>query len=105
MEKAVGWAVLPNGYIVSTIKRDEKMKAVDNMIALISSLLVADSGRADLSEEGDYETMVFPEDNEELAEIDFARYASEEEAISGHKAMVRRWLEMPAGISRLKEEV
>lgn len=97
---------LPNGYIVSTIHRDEKMLAMDQMISLVTNLLTGDMGRADLATPGDYETMVFPGENEEpsdFGELDFARYDTPEEALEGHEWMVKRWREIPPGLSRADE--
>src|SRR5262245_52369685 len=37
-----------------------------------------------------FETMVFPS-RDKLSNLDVERYATEEEAIAGHKAMVEKW--------------
>lgn len=78
--------------VVSTIKRDEELKAMDEVLGFFDELLPE---RANLSEDGDYETMVFHCDSDGevtyWTELDFARYNSEEEAKEGHRLLVEKW--------------
>ena len=99
----VDWTTLPNGYVVSTIERSEIGQTFDSLLQTFIEAIVGDTGRADLAQEGDYETMVFPFADGEISdwcELDFARYENHEEALEGHARMVTRWKEMPAGIAR-----
>lgn len=79
------------------------MQAVDKMIQMVTDLVSGDVGRANLDQPGNYETMVFPGRREEIsdhAELDFARWDTEQNARIGHEQMVKKWLEMPPGLSR-----
>ena len=94
------------GYVVSTIRLSEEVRAIDTTIGLMQSV-IGDLGRADLGASGDYESMVFPGDEtgiQSYTEIDFDRYATEPEALVGHDALIEKWAAMPAGISRDKKE-
>lgn len=88
--------MLDNGYLVSTIERDNLTKAFDGMLSTIISF-VGDVGRCDLGASGKYETMVFP--NGEWHELDFKRYDTVAEAESGHAEMVDKWTNMPSGMT------
>ncbi len=78
-------------HIVSTVKRSELVTALDTILGLTDDIL---DRVAQLSAPGDYETMVFDSHEEEIIdweERDFARYGTEEAALLGHEAMVKKW--------------
>ena len=106
-EQSLRQTHVEGGYVVSTIRRDDSLQALDGMLEMMTAI-VGDIGRADLSAEGEYETMVFPGTAKagisNWTELDFQRYDSEEEARAGHEAMVEKWKEMPAGITRKRED-
>ena len=86
--------VLSNGYLVSTIALSEQLAPLDSLIATFAEL-VGDTERAKLGTPGGYETMVFAAENGEVTnwlELDFRRYATEEEARAGHEEIVETWL-------------
>lgn len=102
-KNSIAWTPLPNDYIVSTI--EISTHELDELITTFRNLLFenGDDGRSDLSTPGDFETMVFPgtgNDITDYGELDFARYATRDEALEGHAVMVARWKEMPSGIAR-----
>ncbi len=94
--------VLDNGYLVSTIERDDLTKAFDGMISTMIAF-VGDVGRSDFSTPGKYETMVFPDG--EWHELDFKRYDTVAEAESGHAEMVAKWTTMPSGMAVSKSPI
>lgn len=108
-ENSVRSTHLSNGYIVSTVKRSGFVKKLDEIINGVMGIAgitveeLAEHGqgfRADLSIEGEYETMVFTCD--EVGEVSdwdekaYCRYMSHEEAEEGHKEMVSRWRRVPS---------
>lgn len=101
---ALRWAIktdTANGYVVSTIERNDELKQIDGLISFFTAITVGDIGRADLSTEGDFETMVFSKqgwDARELRELEHARHATQEEAEAGHAEMVAKWENMPPGL-------
>lgn len=91
---------LENGYTVSTIKRTEELRQLDELIEMISPSELL--GRADLSTPGDYETMVFRtvdfKSSLGMEEYDFARYDSEQDAKRGHEHMKKKWIDHPDAV-------
>lgn len=89
-DKHIGRDYLSNGYQVSTVILSEEVLAMDNFLSILPL-----EDRADLSTLGDYETMVFPANEDgvtDWVEVDFRRYSSEEEAKIGHEEIVNKWL-------------
>ena len=93
---------LDNGerYVVSTVVLDSLIKQMDGALIAFGDMFGIsneDIERFDPSTPGDYETMVFPSDEDgnalDYTELDFARYDSEDLAIEGHNVMVNRWKE------------
>lgn len=70
--KIVGRNKLKDGKIVSTV------------------WLGLDHNRADSGNPLIFETMVFPSEDD-FSDLDCERYSTEEEAIKGHEAMLRKW--------------
>ena len=77
--------VLSNGRVVSTVKLNNVIKAMDSM------LMLSGVDRPYINAPyGDFETMVFPEEGN-WQELDCRRYSTAEEAMQGHEEMVRLW--------------
>ena len=73
--KRVAEDTLPNGMWVSTV-----WLGIDHNYSDTGSPII-------------FETMVFPSKDGPLDEQDVERYATESEAVTGHKAMVAKWAE------------
>lgn len=77
---------LSNGYCVSTVSLGSPISTIfDPMLSLVDRKFASPGG---------YETMVFPQEDNNIidwGELDFARYSTEEEAITGHHNMVEKW--------------
>ena len=89
--------VVGSRFLVSTVRRSPASQELDAAFALLGRM-VGDEQTADmLDTKGEFETMVFGcnEDGDVLdwGELDFARYDSEDAALAGHAAMVKKWNE------------
>ena len=81
MSNRVDLTILADGKMVSTVKLSAMVRDIDDF--LLDPLLGRQGGL-------DYETMVFPNEND-AGDIDCQRYATLEEAKAGHQRMVQKW--------------
>jgi hypothetical protein len=85
---------LKDGTMISTIRRTGMALAMDGMLDMFT-------GRAsDLM----YETMVFEDPTQHMRDAECVRYATEEEALAGHLAMVEKWVAMRGSPALTEEE-